>query len=142
MTVPRRRGRMIRRVVAVVFISALSSGCAHMANPAGTEHSVIADDLTVAMADVAIQSCQVDTKPSGNVWTEATVVITNSTDRAQSYLVTIAVDNTEGTRVGEVIVSTHAIPAGEPQTLSAMGFATPNPGQVHCSVEFANRTPS
>jgi hypothetical protein len=133
---------MIRLVVAVAFISALAPGCAPVADPAGFEHGTTADDPNAAMADVVIQSCQVDMKPSGSAWIKATVVITNSTDRAQSYLATIAVDNTDRARVGEAIVSTHAIPAGESHTLSAVGFAAPNPGQVRCSVAFANRTPS
>lgn len=119
-------------VTATALLAALACGCAQGTGVTDRPpREPAAVDPTAAMADVVIQNCQVDTKSVGSAWT-----------KPQSYVATIVVDNSAGMRVGEATVSAHGIGVGESRTLSAVGFAAPNPDQIHCVVATVNRISS
>jgi hypothetical protein len=63
---------------------------------------------SAAANDVTVSKCSV-TKDFGVALTHATVRITNSTDRTQSYLATISVNDSSGARVGEVNVVSNSL---------------------------------
>ncbi|MDQ3761481.1 MAG: hypothetical protein M3460_07205 [Actinomycetota bacterium] len=99
-----------------------------------------------AMSDVTASDCSV-TSEFGTALTYATVKITNSTDRTQSYLVTIGVNDAGGARIGEINVASNSLAAGQSVTLSganASGAAIEGakPGPATCVVANVDRFPS
>jgi hypothetical protein len=98
---------------------------------------------SAAANDVTVSKCSV-TKDFGVALTHATVRITNSTDRTQSYLATISVNDSSGARVGEVNVVSNSLAAGQSVELDSPGSAAKDfkPGQLTCTVAKADRFPS
>jgi hypothetical protein len=97
----------------------------------------------VAVKDVAVSGCSV-TSEYGLASTHATVKITNSTDRTQSYMATISVNDTNGARIGEINTSSNSLAAGQSVTLTgvaASGTAGTGaqPGPATCVVTNVNR---
>jgi hypothetical protein len=77
----------------------------------------------------------------------ATVKITNSTDRTQSYMVTVGVNDPEGARVGEINAISNSLGVGQSVTLSgpsASGIATRDisTDSIECTVANVSRFPS
>ncbi len=54
-----------------------------------------------AMSDVKVSDCSGDNE-FGTMMLHATVTFTNSTDRTQSYMVTVGVNDPSGARPGEI----------------------------------------
>lgn len=103
-------------------------------DPADTSASGTAAD------DVEISDCQV----TDDMFTRATVTITNSTDLATTYDVEIAVRGDDGTRYGSILVMSSTLAPGESETLGGFeveGNANPNaePGPAECEVMTASR---
>jgi hypothetical protein len=98
---------------------------------------------SAAANDVTVSKCSV-TKDFGVALTHATVRITNSTDRTQSYLATISVNDSSGARVGEVNVVSNSLAAGQSVELDSPGSAAKDfkLGQLTCTVAKADRFPS
>ncbi len=98
-----------------------------------------------AMSDVAVSDCSV-TSEYGTAFSHATVTIKNSTDRAQSYMATIGVNDASGNRVGEINTVSNSLGAGQSVTLSgpqATGVANnATPGPAACVVANVTRFPS
>lgn len=96
-----------------------------------------------AVKDVAVLDCSV-TSEYGLASTHATVKITNSTDRTQSYMATISVNDTSGARIGEINTSSNSLAAGQSVTLTGVaasgtaGTGT-QPGPATCVVANVNR---
>lgn len=98
------------------------------------------------MGDASVQGCEVVDEGYGLVSAQAIVTITNNTDEAQSYFVTISVDDDTGARVGEILASSTALGPDQSTTLSGMdasGFVNENvePGPVDCQVASVDRYP-
>jgi hypothetical protein len=96
-----------------------------------------------AMSDVAATGCSV-TNDYGTALSHATVTITNHSQATQSYMATISVNDTSGTRIGEINTSSNSLAAGQSATLSgteASGTAVSNakPGPATCVVAHVNR---
>jgi hypothetical protein len=99
-----------------------------------------------ALNDVAVSDCSV-TSEYGVSSTRATVKITNSTDKTQSYMATLGVNGIDGARIGEINVVSNSLTAGQSVSLSGMnasGTATQGakPGPAACVVTNVNRFPS
>lgn len=74
----------------------------------------------------------------------ATVKITDSTDRTQSYMATISVNDTSGARIGEINMSSNSLVAGQSVTLTGMAASDTagtgaQPGPATCVVANVNR---
>jgi hypothetical protein len=100
----------------------------------------------VAMEDVTVSDCAV-TSEYGLTSTHATVKITNKTDRTQSYLATIGVNDASGARIGEINTVSNSLAAGQSTILSganATGTAADNAksGPATCVVANVTRFPS
>lgn len=76
-----------------------------------------------AMRDVTVSACKTSTQ-YGTTTAEATVTITNNTDRAHSYWTTIAVDDTTGKRLGEIHAIASEIQPGQSTTKTGMEAST------------------
>lgn len=112
-----------------------------------------ADDLgrigesdPAAMRDVSVTGCSGDNE-FGTTMLRAIVTITNSTDRTQSYMVTVGVNDPSGARVGEINAISNSLGAGQSVTLSgpsATGVATRDipTGSIACTVANVSRFPS
>lgn len=99
-----------------------------------------------AMSDVTVSECAVINE-FGTPFTRATVKITNSTDKTQTYSATISVNDARGARVGEINAFSNSLAAAQSVTLSgtnATGNAASNakPGPATCAVASVNRFPS
>jgi hypothetical protein len=98
-----------------------------------------------AIDDVAVSDCSV-TSEYGVSSAQATVKITNKTDRTQSYVATIGVNNASGARIGEINTVSNSLGAGQSVTMSGMD-ATGEPisgartGPATCVVANVNRFP-
>lgn len=100
-----------------------------------------------AMGDVAVSDCSVTSEYGLAASIHTTVTITNTTDRVQSYMATISVNDANGARVGEINTVSNSLGAGKSVTLSGMsttGTAADNarPGPATCVVANVNRFPS
>lgn len=105
-------------------------------------------DSEAAMADVSVASCSiVENEYSSQPSVEAVVNVVNSTDKAQTYLVTVGVSDAAGARVGTVHANVSALAPGQTATLSGMdayGFANEGAqaGPAMCTVASVDRFPS
>lgn len=101
---------------------------------------------STAVADAAILSCSRSIE-NGVSSAYATVRITNSTDRAQTYLATIAVNDVSGARIGRINVVGNSLLAGQSVTVSGMDahgttVGAARPGPASCVVASVNRVPN
>ena len=105
-------------------------------------------DSEAAMRDVSIASCSiVENEYSSQPSVETVVNVVNSTDEAQTYLVTIGVADAAGARVGTVHANVSALAPGQATTLSGMntsGFANEGAqaGPATCTVADVDSFPS
>jgi hypothetical protein len=107
---------------------------------AGSSVPVTGSSLTgatsAAMSDVSVTGCGND----GTAFSSATVKITNSTDRVQSYLVTVSLNDAAGNRLGEANGASNSVAPGQSATTKLLGGATT--GVASCAVASVNRFPS
>jgi hypothetical protein len=99
-----------------------------------------------AMKDVAVVDCSV-TSGDGVRAVNATVKITNTTDRAQTYLTTINVRNASGTRIGRINTASNSLGSGQSVTVSGMdasdtAVSGTRRGPASCVVVNVNRIPA
>lgn len=95
-----------------------------------------------AKKDVTVSDCTVK-QSYGMTTAQATVTVTNHTDKQQSYMATIAVDGQNGNRLGEITVIDNSLTPGQQATISGDRASTMVPtgtGQVHCTVADVDRT--
>lgn len=100
-----------------------------------------------ATGDVTVSQCEITDEGFGVSFAEAVVVITNRTDKTQSYLATISVDDQAGDRVGEINAVTNSLAAGQSVTLSGAQTSGnvsegAQPGPADCTVANVDRFPS
>lgn len=104
-------------------------------NPLGGENA--------AAEDVALRGCALVAQ-DGVVKAEATIEITNRTDKRQSYNINVTVNDQAGPRVGEINAIATAVAPGQSVTLSgatASGTVTgrAQPGPADCRIASVNR---
>lgn len=95
-----------------------------------------------AMDDVAVVDCSVTAEA-----VNATVRITNTTDRAQMYLTTIKVNDAGGGRVGRINTVSNALGAGQSVTVSGVDVSNTTVkgtrhGPASCVVVNVSRFPA
>jgi hypothetical protein len=132
-------------VVGVVAIGIASGDPSPSSTSSSAVPSVGVPDVTDrdANRDVKISKCSLDNE-YGVAMTQATVRITNNTERTQSYMATISVNDSTGTRIGEVNVVANSLAAGQSVNLESPGTASSGatPGQLVCTVANVSRFPS
>ncbi|MGH3514047.1 MAG: hypothetical protein ACRDQI_06490 [Pseudonocardiaceae bacterium] len=99
-----------------------------------------------AVSDVAVSGCSVSSD-YGTTMTHATVKITNSTPRTQSYMATISVNDAAGARIGEINTVSNSLAAGQSVILTGMGAtgtatSAAKPGPAACVIANVDRFPS
>jgi hypothetical protein len=99
-----------------------------------------------AIDDVAIVDCSV-ISGDGVRAVNATVKITNPTDRPQTYLTTIKINNAKGVRIGRINTVSNALGAGQSVTVSGMDTSDTavngtRTGPAKCVVAKVNRFPA
>ena len=90
-----------------------------------------------AMQDVTVKECN---RSDRFGLSKVTVRITNSTDRVQSYWVTVSVNDAAGNRLGEANGASNAVAPGQSANAELIGGATE--GAANCSLASVNRIPS
>jgi hypothetical protein len=88
-----------------------------------------------AGADVTVNSCE--RGEFGQI--TARLSITNSTDSAKSYIVTVSADGPDGTRVAELNAASNAVQPGQTANVEALGSATEPPEGLTCTVVSVDR---
>jgi uncharacterized protein DUF4190 len=91
---------------------------------------------SAAMSDVSVAECGGGSLGLSNV----VVKITNSTDKVQSYFVTVSVNDSAGNRLGEANGASNSVAPGQSATAELLGGATE--GVASCTVANVTRIPS
>lgn len=92
---------------------------------------------SAALSDVSMAECG-GGGPLG--LSNAVVKITNSTDKVQSYFVTVSVNDSAGNRLGEANGASNSVAPGQSATAELLGGATE--GVASCTVANVTRIPS
>lgn len=130
-------------VVGVLFASVMVAGMnaafgGSSATPATSpQASAVSATTDSAMSDVTINECN-GTGQFGLA--KVAVRITNSTDRVQSYFVTVSVNDAAGNRLGEVNGASNSVAPAQSATAELLGGATE--GAANCTVANVSRFPS
>lgn len=93
-----------------------------------------------AINEVKVTACNSGDGPLGMSGT--TVAVTNGTDRAQTYLITVSLNNADGNRLGEAIGAVNAVAPGQTATSDLFGGGTDTEGVTACTVANVDRVPS
>ncbi len=93
---------------------------------------------SAAMNDVSVAKCGGSEGPLG--LSNVAVRITNSTDRVQSYLVTVSVNDAAGNRLGEANGASNSVAPGQSATAELLGVGAD--GVAGCTVANVTRLPS
>ncbi|MFF1839733.1 FxLYD domain-containing protein [Streptomyces sp. NPDC058231] len=91
-----------------------------------------------AEADVTLSGCKVD---SLTEWPSVVVKITNGTDEASTYIVSVEFVDASGTRVAEGVASASALAPGQVAKQKAQGVGKA-PAGTKCKVSNVSRFPS
>lgn len=128
-------------LLIVIIGAAASGGSSSTPDDAPSVLGNTAPSNTDATEDVRVDSCQVETNVIGTQ-AKIRVTITNHTNQAQSYFVTVAInDQGGGTRYGEATAVTSSLGAGQTTVLDAVGFPGKPPGAFVCTVANVARLP-
>ncbi|MGH3811004.1 MAG: hypothetical protein ACRDUV_00920 [Pseudonocardiaceae bacterium] len=111
------------------------------------EFGVSPEASAEAAKDVTVSGCEIIDSGYGSMSSQAVVKITNNTDRAQSYWVTISLNDGTDARVGTINAISNSLAAGQSVTLSGMdasGLANEDasPGPSACTVADLDRIAS
>lgn len=95
--------------------------------------------------DAVVLGCSVRSE-DGVAAVQATVKITNTTDRVQTYLTTIGVNDASGAQIGKINTVSSPLGAGESVTVSGIdasdtALSGAHPGPATCVVTNVNRLP-
>ena len=93
---------------------------------------------SAAMSDVSVAECGGSSGPLG--LSNVAVKITNSTDRVQSYFVTVSVNDDAGNRLGEANGASNSVTPGQSATAELLGVGVE--GVANCVVANVTRIPS
>jgi hypothetical protein len=103
--------------------------------PAAGEPSDEPSDASGPEGDVKITQCEVD---SLTTWASAEITITNSTEQAASYVVSVEFVDSSGKRVGDALAATENLAAGQKAEETAQGLDTIK-GKIDCKVTEVTR---
>lgn len=117
-------------LIMVVF--AASAGSA--AGPIGASLPA----TSAAMSDVSVTECGSSSGPLG--MSDVKVKVTNSTDRVQSYFVTVSVNDAAGNRLGEANGASNSVAPGQSATAELLGAGAE--GVANCVIANVTRIPS
>ena len=138
---------MRRTMTAALAVLVATPGCGGVRQAAGTaSDTATAPDAAAsvpaaaptgsdATADVTITKCE----PGQYETFNPQLRIVNSTDTAASYIVTVNINDPDGTRLAEANASLITIAAGRAATLLAFGTLPDPPAGVTCAVASATR---
>lgn len=93
-----------------------------------------------ALNDVKVTECDGGSGPLGMSGT--TVAVTNGTDRTQTYLITISLNNADGNRLDEAIGAVNSVAPGQKATSDLFSGGAHTQGVTACAVASVNRVPS
>jgi Na+-transporting methylmalonyl-CoA/oxaloacetate decarboxylase gamma subunit len=93
-----------------------------------------------AMNDVKVTECNSGSGPLGMSGT--TVAVTNGTDRTQTYLITVSLNNADGNRLGEAIGAVNSVAPGQTATSDLFDGGADTEGLTACAVAAVDRIPS
>jgi hypothetical protein len=127
-------GTVLCASAIVVAMTAQVAEAPESDNPLGAD---------AAAQDVALRDCAL-VDQGGTVVAEATIEVTNRTDKRQSYNINVTVNDRGGPRVGEIYAIATAVGPGESVVLSgADATGTINgraePGPADCRIARVNR---
>jgi hypothetical protein len=134
---PQRRRRwpwIVSGVLAVLIVI----GLAAPSTPSSPGASLPATSAILgdATADVAITTCN----PSGAMGiAQVTAKVTNSTATAESYLITVSLNDPAGNRVSEANGAVNALTPGQSATVELLGGTAS--GSTTCTVASVTRIP-
>lgn len=134
---------VIASSAALVGVAVVLGGCDVEQAASTLPGAPAVGSSTAALGDVAISECKVS-KQFGIGQTAAKVKITNTTDRTQSYLITISMNDASGARISELNAASNSLTAGQVATADAMGIApeSAEAGPMQCVVANVDRIPS
>ena len=127
---------IITTVIVIVVLSLATSSAVKAVNDAtaSASSSAAAGAPSGAEADVVIDSCQ-----AGSLGAEAEITITNSTDSAKSYVVSISGNDADGQRVSELSTASNSIAAGQSAKVQAVGTLADGTTITDCKVANVTR---
>lgn len=97
---------------------------------------------TSAMGAATVSDCAIS-NDYGYTMADATVKVTNTTGSPQSYIVTVNVNDSSGTRVAQTLAVIDSLAAGQSATSPTSGGATAQdakPGKGTCAVAAVHRS--
>lgn len=131
----------ITTVIIIVFLSLATGSAVKAVNDATASASSSASSAAPsaaapsgAEADVVIDSCK-----DSDFGAEAQLTITNSTDSAQSYLVSISGNDAGGQRVSELSAASNSIAAGQSAKVQAIGTLADGTTISGCTIANVTR---
>lgn len=119
-------------------ISGMANGIANGGTPVVPGAQVSNDAAT----DISLHGCTVRSE-YGMTMAEADLTIRNSLDQKASYWITVAVDGSDGSRLGEIFAIRNDLGAGQTAQISGDAASTMLQGaakQINCSVVDVDRT--
>lgn len=119
-------------LLMVVFAASAGSAAGPL-----TGSSLSAPATSAAMSDVSVTECGGSDGPLG--MSNVAVKITNSTDRVQSYLVTVSVNDAAGNRLGEANGASNSVAPGQSANADLLGAGAE--GVANCTVASVSRIP-
>lgn len=126
-------------VAFVVLLIVIFAAAGSAAGPAtGFGSSLTAPATSAAMSDVSVTECGGSDGPMG--LSNVAVKITNSTDRVQSYFVTVSVNDAAGNRLGEANGASNSVAPGQSAAADLLGVGAE--GVASCVVANVTRFPS
>lgn len=127
---------IITTVIVIAFLVLATGSTVKAVNDttSSASPSAAAGAPSGAEADVVIDSCQ-----AASIGAEAGLTITNSTDSAQSYLVSISANDTDGQRVSELSAASNSIAPGQSAKVQAVGTLADGTTITDCKVANVTR---
>lgn len=125
-------------VIGVIVVAALGSAAESVSKDLQNLPGVPALPASDAVKDVSVTECG---GGGGSLGLSKVVVrITNSTDRVQSYFVTVSVNDAAGNRLDEANGASNSVAPGQSATAELLGSAVD--GAASCAVANVTRIPS
>lgn len=126
--------------IAVTFGALVMIGAcgAAVSAPSTPGSSIVAALPGNANGDVSVSQCLAeDSSPLG--LSQVTVRVTNTTDRVQSYMITVSINDAQGNRLTEANGASNSVLPGQSATADLVGTAVT--GASSCAVANVTRVP-
>ena len=122
---------------AILMVAGMNAVVGSSTTSVGSLPAPVGVTADVAMRDVTVSQCNGSDRFG---LAKVTVRVTNNTDRVQSYLITVSVNDATGNRLDEVNGASNSVAPGQSATAELVGGATE--GAANCTVASVNRFPS